>query len=146
MKRLLISILLSAVLAVAGVLPAAAESADRDKPMNAEADALRYDDLKQSSVFTGNVVITKGTIVKDLERAIDLLKSLATEEERERAAVYMDGLAQMRSEWSQAQRGGVSPSRTTSSRTGSPSPSSAPRGGGPPARSGRTPASSRRTR
>ena len=31
--------------------------------MNAEADALRYDDLKQSSVFTGNVVITKGTTV-----------------------------------------------------------------------------------
>ena len=44
-------------------LPARAEKADRDKPMNAEADALRYDDLKQSSMFTGNVVITKGTIV-----------------------------------------------------------------------------------
>jgi lipopolysaccharide export system protein LptA len=44
-------------------LPARAEKADRDKPMNAEADALRYDDLKQSSVFTGNVVITKGTIL-----------------------------------------------------------------------------------
>lgn len=68
MKRLSISILLSAVLAVAGVLPAAAESADRDKPMNAEADALRYDDLKQSSVFTGNVVITKGTTIIRGER------------------------------------------------------------------------------
>jgi lipopolysaccharide export system protein LptA len=44
-------------------LPARAETADRDKPMNAEADALRYDDLKQTSVFTGNVVITKGTIL-----------------------------------------------------------------------------------
>ena len=31
--------------------------------MNAEADALRYDDLKRSSVFTGNVVITKGSTV-----------------------------------------------------------------------------------
>ena len=31
--------------------------------MNIEADALRYDDLKQTSVFTGNVVLTKGTIV-----------------------------------------------------------------------------------
>jgi lipopolysaccharide export system protein LptA len=39
-----------------------AEKADKKKPMNAEADALRYDDLKQTSVFTGNVVITKGTI------------------------------------------------------------------------------------
>lgn len=42
---------------------ASAEKADRDKPMNAEADALRYDDARQTSVFTGNVVITKGTIV-----------------------------------------------------------------------------------
>ena len=39
-----------------------AEKADRDKPLNAQADALRYDDLKQTSVFTGNVIITKGTI------------------------------------------------------------------------------------
>ena len=30
--------------------------------MNAEADALRYDDARQTSVFTGNVVITKGSI------------------------------------------------------------------------------------
>jgi lipopolysaccharide export system protein LptA len=45
------------------VFPAAAEKADSEKPMNAEADALRYDDLNQTSVFTGNVVITKGTII-----------------------------------------------------------------------------------
>lgn len=43
--------------------PVWAEKADRDKPMNIEADALRYDDLKQTSVFTGNAVITKGTII-----------------------------------------------------------------------------------
>lgn len=42
---------------------AVAEKADRDKPMNIEADALRHDDLKQTSVFTGRVVMTKGTIV-----------------------------------------------------------------------------------
>jgi len=42
---------------------ALAERADRAKPMNVEADALRYDDLKQASVFTGKVVVTKGTIV-----------------------------------------------------------------------------------
>lgn len=40
-----------------------AERADRDKPMNAEADTLRYDDARQTSVFSGNVVITKGSIV-----------------------------------------------------------------------------------
>lgn len=42
---------------------ARAERADRAKPMNVEADALRYDDLKQTSVFTGRVVLTKGTII-----------------------------------------------------------------------------------
>ena len=55
------SLLLTLALLVA--FPVAAEKADRDKPMNAESDALRYDDLKQSSVFTGNVIITKGTIL-----------------------------------------------------------------------------------
>jgi lipopolysaccharide export system protein LptA len=40
-----------------------AEKADRDKPLNAQADALKYDDLKQTSAFTGNVIITKGTIL-----------------------------------------------------------------------------------
>ena len=59
-----VALLISAAcLALAMAAPVAAEKADRDKPMNAEADALRYDDLKQSSVFTGNVVITKGTTI-----------------------------------------------------------------------------------
>ena len=31
--------------------------------MNVEADALRYDDQKQTSVFSGRVVLTKGTIL-----------------------------------------------------------------------------------
>lgn len=63
MKHPFISLLLMACLALGAVFSARAEKADRDKPMNAEADSLRYDDLKQTSVFTGNVVITKGTIV-----------------------------------------------------------------------------------
>lgn len=40
-----------------------AERADRDKPINVEADAMQYDDLKQVNVFTGNVTLTKGTIL-----------------------------------------------------------------------------------
>jgi lipopolysaccharide export system protein LptA len=52
---------LGVLLALSG--PARAEKADRTKPMNIEADSLRYDDLKQTSVFIGNVVVTKGTIV-----------------------------------------------------------------------------------
>jgi hypothetical protein len=42
---------------------------------------------------------TRDTINDDLAKALDLLKSMASEEERERATVYMDGLAQMRSDW-----------------------------------------------
>jgi len=42
---------------------------------------------------------TRQTIHDDLAKALDLLKSMANEEERERATVYMEGLAQMRSDW-----------------------------------------------
>jgi methyl coenzyme M reductase gamma subunit len=45
---------------------------------------------------------TKETIQRDLEKALDLLKSMASEEERERATVYMEGMAQMRSDWARA--------------------------------------------
>ena len=43
--------------------PAHAEKADRDKPMNVEADAMRYEELKQTSVFSGRVILTKGSIL-----------------------------------------------------------------------------------
>ena len=42
---------------------------------------------------------SRATIKDDFAKAIDLLKSMPSEEERERVAVYMDGLAQMRSDW-----------------------------------------------
>ena len=42
--------------------------------------------------------VTKATIDRDFERAIDLLKSMP-EEERDRAAVFMQGIAEMRKEW-----------------------------------------------
>ncbi len=54
---------------------------------------------------------TRATIRRDLERAIALLKTLPTEEERERAAVFMDGLSQMRSEWKAAS--GAAPTART---------------------------------
>lgn len=50
--------------AVAGLSMAVqAERADRNAPMHVEADALRYDSARQTSVFTGRVLITKGSIV-----------------------------------------------------------------------------------
>jgi len=54
---------LAALLLAGATTTALAEKADRTKPMNIEADAMRYDDLKQTSVFTGNVLVTKGTII-----------------------------------------------------------------------------------
>ena len=47
---------------------------------------------------------TRETINADLAKALDLLKSMNSEEERERATVYMEGLAQMRSEWARRRR------------------------------------------
>ncbi len=46
---------------------------------------------------------TRHTIQQDLDRALGLLKSMNSEEERERATVYMEGLAQMRADWARNQ-------------------------------------------
>lgn len=45
---------------------------------------------------------TRHTIQADLAKALDLLKSMANEDERERATVYMHGLAEMRRDWGKA--------------------------------------------
>lgn len=63
---------------------------------------------------------SKATILRDLDRAIDLLKSIETEEERERAAAYMDGLSQMRSEWGVNSQTQTRSSRRTRRLTGKP--------------------------
>src|SRR5580698_3647416 len=56
-------------LPLAGFAPLAhAERADKDKPLNIEADNMTYDDLKQVNIFTGHVVATKGTIVIKADR------------------------------------------------------------------------------
>ena len=47
---------------------------------------------------------TRGSIQQDLEKALDLLKSIPNEDERERATVYMEGMAQMRRDWSGSNR------------------------------------------
>ncbi len=40
-----------------------AERADRDKPVNLEADQVTVDDAKQTATFTGKVVLTQGTLM-----------------------------------------------------------------------------------
>lgn len=42
---------------------------------------------------------TPKTIQRDLARAIDLLKSLRSDDERSKAAVFMEGLNELRKEW-----------------------------------------------
>lgn len=42
---------------------------------------------------------TAKTIDRDFDRAIDLLKSIPLPEDRQRATVFMEGLAEMRKEW-----------------------------------------------
>ena len=47
---------------------------------------------------------TAGTIGDDFVRAIDLFKQLTSDEDREKAAVYMEGIAEMRREWAGARK------------------------------------------
>ncbi len=58
--------LLCAGLLVVGALIAAgvrAEQADRDKPVNIEADSMIADDSKKTATFDGKVVLTQGSLV-----------------------------------------------------------------------------------
>ena len=58
-----------ALLAFCG-MPAHAERADREKPVNLEADRVTVDDAKQSATFEGNVVLTQGTLMIRGDRMI----------------------------------------------------------------------------
>jgi lipopolysaccharide export system protein LptA len=51
-------------------LSAAAEKADKEKPISLEADTVTIDDAKKVSVFEGNVVLTQGTMVIRANRMI----------------------------------------------------------------------------
>lgn len=53
--------MLCSALALSG--PVLAEKADRNKPIHLEADRVTVDDAKQLATFTGNVVLTQGTMV-----------------------------------------------------------------------------------
>jgi lipopolysaccharide export system protein LptA len=60
----------SAVL-VCGLLaaaPALAEKADRQRPIQIEADSVRMDDARKTAVYEGNVVLVQGTLNIRAER------------------------------------------------------------------------------
>lgn len=50
------------------VSPAHAEKADRDKPVNLEADVVTLDDIKKVSVYQGNVILNQGTLMLRADR------------------------------------------------------------------------------
>jgi lipopolysaccharide export system protein LptA len=61
MKTKLITLICT--LAAIAAQSAFAEKADRDKPMSVEADTLKHDNQQQLTIFTGKVLMTKGTLV-----------------------------------------------------------------------------------
>jgi lipopolysaccharide export system protein LptA len=61
--------LICIALTTSAVAPSAkAEKADRDKPIQVEADRMEYDDQRKINVFTGRVVLTKGSILIRADR------------------------------------------------------------------------------
>lgn len=62
MRNLRYSLLLAML---AGMLSttAHAEKADREKPIELEADSVQVNDAKKTSTYTGNVILTQGTLV-----------------------------------------------------------------------------------
>lgn len=61
MRTQRIKLLLSLMLLLASPL-ALAEKADRDKPIDIESDTLTNNDAKKTSIYTGNVILTQGTL------------------------------------------------------------------------------------
>ncbi len=66
MKRRIFLVLLLALLAPAAV----AEKADKTKPTHIEAARMSSDDVRRVSIFEGNVVLSKGTVLVCAERIV----------------------------------------------------------------------------
>jgi len=63
-------VLVCAVAACASSGPVRAEKADRDKPINLEADHMTVDDLKKIQTYEGKVVFTQGTLVIRADKVV----------------------------------------------------------------------------
>ena len=51
-------------------LPALAEKADKEKPIEIEADTVTVNDAKKISVYTGNVIVTQGTLLIKADKLV----------------------------------------------------------------------------
>ena len=61
---------LAVLFASSVTLTAHAERADRDKPINLDADKITVDDAKRTHVFEGNVQLTQGTLVIKADKIV----------------------------------------------------------------------------
>ncbi len=83
-----------------------AEAADRDKPIDLEADSVKVDDAKQISTYSGNVILTQGTLIIHAEKLVvredkegfqhstSLGNPTTFKQKREGKNEYMEGSAQ----------------------------------------------------
>ena len=75
-------------------LSSMAEKADRDKPVNLEADRITVDDAKKIHVFEGNVQLTQGTLVIRADKMV--VTQDASGYQKGVASGGADGLARFR--------------------------------------------------
>ncbi|MBM3351278.1 MAG: lipopolysaccharide transport periplasmic protein LptA [Betaproteobacteria bacterium] len=83
-----------------------AETADRDKPIDLEADSVKVDDARQTSTYSGNVILTQGTLViradklivredsEGFQHSTSLGNPTTFRQKREGKNEYMEGSAQ----------------------------------------------------
>lgn len=83
-----------------------AEAADRDKPIDLEADSVKVDDAKQTSTYSGNVILTQGTLIiradklivredsEGFQHSTSLGNPTTFKQKREGKNEYMEGSAQ----------------------------------------------------
>lgn len=83
-----------------------AEAADRDKPIDLEADTVKVDDAKQISTYSGNVILTQGTLIihadklvvredkEGFQHSTSLGNPTTFKQKREGKNEYMEGSAQ----------------------------------------------------
>lgn len=102
----MLRILIALAPALALTLPAHAERADRDKPVNIESDRMNADDAQKTAIFEGRVVLTQGTLLIRADRltvrqdsegfqsAIALGKPVTFRQKREGLDEYIDAEAQ----------------------------------------------------
>jgi len=85
---------------------ALSEAADRDKPIDLEADTVTVDDAKQISTYSGNVILTQGTLLiradklivredkEGFQHSTSLGNPTTFRQKREGKNEYMEGSAQ----------------------------------------------------